>query len=74
MIRAPKVCLIHVFLSLFGPPVDTQGLGPCLIILEPEFNRVWEETFHNQGFNCIFDDLDGYPAVFVPLKPMEVMN
>ena len=74
MIQAPKVCLIHVFLALYGLPVDTQGLGPCFIILEPQLIRVWEKMLSNQGFSCVFNDLDGCPAVFVPLKPMEVMN
>jgi hypothetical protein len=75
MIQAPKVHLIHVFLALYGPPLDTQGLGKCLIILEPNFNRDWEKTLSSQGFSCHFDDLDGCPAVFVPLKHrLEVMH
>jgi len=75
MIQAPKVNLIHVFLGMFGPPVETQGLGQCLIILAPNFNRDWEKTLSNQGFNCLFDDLDGYPAVFIPITPsLEVVN
>ena len=69
MIQAPKVDLIHVFLGMFGPPAETQGLGQCLIILAPEFNREWERTLSNQGFSWLYDDLDGYPAVFIPLKP-----
>ena len=75
MIQAPKVHLIHVFLGMFGPPVETQGLGQCVIILEPGFNQDWKKTLYNQGYNCIFDDLDGYPAVFVLLNPrLEVLH
>ena len=75
MIQAPKVQFIHVFLDQFGPPVDVQGLGYCLIILKTKFNQDWEKTLHNQGFNCIFDDWDGYPAVFIPIKPrLEAMH
>ena len=69
MIQAPKMRLIHVFLTQFGPPVEVRGLGYCLIILKTKFNRDWEKTLHTQGFNCIFDDWDGCPAVFVPLEP-----
>jgi len=75
MIQAPKVNLIHVFLVMFGPPVETQGLGQCLIILAPNFNRDWEKTLSNQGFSCLFDDLDGYPSVFIPIKhSLEVID
>ena len=74
MLQNPKLGLIHVFLALYGPPVDTEGLGSCLIILEPQFNQDWEEMLHNLGFKCVFDDLDGYPAVFVPLKSCMEIN
>ena len=74
MIQAPKVRLIHVFLAQFGPPMEVRGLGYCLIIFKPKFNRDWEKTLHTKGFNCIFDDLDGKPAVFVPLKSSLEIN
>ena len=69
MTQAPKVHFIHVLLRLFGPPVDIQGLGQCVIIMEAQFSRDWEKTLFNQGYSCYFENLDDYPAVFVPVKP-----
>ena len=75
MIQAPKVHFIHVLLGLFGPSVDIPGLGQCIIIMETQFNRNWEKTLYNQGYSCHFENLDDYPAVFVPVKPsLEVIH
>ena len=59
---------IEALTKQFGPAQDVKPWGDCLIIFESQFNREWKKELFNQGYSCHFDILDGYPAVFVPLK------
>ena len=52
----------------FGPTHDVAPWGECIIVQGTEFDSDWEVYLGDAGYCCHFDDLDGVPVVFVPLK------
>ncbi len=54
--------------SRFGPVLDVAPWGECVVILESQFSFEWEKELFKQGYVCHFEDLDKFPAVFIPLK------
>lgn len=56
----------------FGPAIDVDSWGSCVIILGPCFTRSWRRLLLDRGYVAHFDYLDDRLAVFVSLKTQEV--
>ncbi len=67
---------IEALLERFGPALEVQGYGKCLVILGSEFDPDWEAELDDQGFTVLFETWNNHPMTVVPLKVLvnEVKN